>query len=79
MSFSSLSSAAEKILTKLDVAVRRKSVLGQHPWLRKVLLRPYRKLINLHGRGVLMNIAGCLRRRGSAVRVLHLAELLEKT
>ena len=29
--------------------------------------------------GCLMNIAGCLRRRGSAVRVLHLAELLEKT
>jgi L-lactate dehydrogenase complex protein LldE len=29
--------------------------------------------------GCLMNIAGCLRRRGSPVRVLHLAELLEKT
>jgi len=29
--------------------------------------------------GCLMNIAGCLRRRGSAVRVLHLAEVLEKT
>jgi L-lactate dehydrogenase complex protein LldE len=29
--------------------------------------------------GCLMNIAGCLRRRGSAVRALHLAELLEKT
>jgi L-lactate dehydrogenase complex protein LldE len=29
--------------------------------------------------GCLMNIAGCLRRRGAAVRVLHLAELLEKT
>ena len=26
--------------------------------------------------GCLMNIAGCLRRRGSAVRVLHLAEIL---
>jgi L-lactate dehydrogenase complex protein LldE len=29
--------------------------------------------------GCLMNIAGCLRRRGSAVRALHLAEILEKT
>ena len=27
----------------------------------------------------LMNIAGCLRRRGSTVRALHLAEILEKT
>jgi L-lactate dehydrogenase complex protein LldE len=29
--------------------------------------------------GCLMNIAGCLRRRGSGVRVMHLAEVLEKT
>jgi L-lactate dehydrogenase complex protein LldE len=29
--------------------------------------------------GCLMNIAGCLRRRGSAVRALHLAEVLERT
>src|SRR6516165_6203966 len=29
--------------------------------------------------GCLMNIAGCLRRRGSPVRALHLAEILEKT
>jgi L-lactate dehydrogenase complex protein LldE len=29
--------------------------------------------------GCLMNIAGCLRRRGSAVRVLHLAQVLEPT
>jgi L-lactate dehydrogenase complex protein LldE len=29
--------------------------------------------------GCLMNVAGCLRRRGSAVRTLHLAEVLEKT
>ena len=29
--------------------------------------------------GCLMNIAGCLRRRGSRVRALHLAEVLEKT
>jgi L-lactate dehydrogenase complex protein LldE len=29
--------------------------------------------------GCLMNIGGCLRRRGSAVRTLHLAEVLEKT
>ena len=29
--------------------------------------------------GCLMNIAGCLRRRDSKVRVLHLAEILEKT
>jgi L-lactate dehydrogenase complex protein LldE len=29
--------------------------------------------------GCLMNIAGCLRRRGSGVRALHLAEVLEKT
>lgn len=28
--------------------------------------------------GCLMNIAGCLRRRGSAVRALHLAQVLEK-
>jgi L-lactate dehydrogenase complex protein LldE len=29
--------------------------------------------------GCLMNIAGCLRRRGSRIRALHLAEVLEKT
>ena len=29
--------------------------------------------------GCLMNIAGCLRRRGSAVRALHLAQVLEPT
>jgi hypothetical protein len=29
--------------------------------------------------GCLMNIAGCLRRRGSHVRALHLAQVLEKT
>jgi L-lactate dehydrogenase complex protein LldE len=29
--------------------------------------------------GCLINIAGCLRRRGSRVRALHLAEVLEKT
>jgi hypothetical protein len=29
--------------------------------------------------GCLMNIADCLRRRGSAVQALHLAEILEKT
>jgi L-lactate dehydrogenase complex protein LldE len=29
--------------------------------------------------GCLMNIAGCLRRRGSAVRALHLAQVLEAT
>jgi L-lactate dehydrogenase complex protein LldE len=29
--------------------------------------------------GCLMNIAGCLRRRGSRVRALHLAEVLEQT
>jgi L-lactate dehydrogenase complex protein LldE len=29
--------------------------------------------------GCLMNIAGCLRRRGSAVRALHLAQVLENT
>jgi L-lactate dehydrogenase complex protein LldE len=29
--------------------------------------------------GCLMNIAGCLRRRGSKVRAMHLAQVLEKT
>jgi L-lactate dehydrogenase complex protein LldE len=29
--------------------------------------------------GCLMNIAGCLRRRGSKIRAMHLAEVLEKT
>jgi L-lactate dehydrogenase complex protein LldE len=29
--------------------------------------------------GCLMNIAGCLRRRGSKVRAMHLAEVLERT
>ncbi len=29
--------------------------------------------------GCLMNIAGCLRRRGKSIRVLHLAQVLEKT
>jgi L-lactate dehydrogenase complex protein LldE len=29
--------------------------------------------------GCLMNIGGCLRRRGSGVRIMHLAEVLEKT
>ena len=29
--------------------------------------------------GCLMNIGGCLRRRGGRVRTMHLAEVLEKT
>jgi L-lactate dehydrogenase complex protein LldE len=29
--------------------------------------------------GCLMNIGGCLRRRGSKIRFLHLAEILERT
>lgn len=29
--------------------------------------------------GCLMNIGGCLRRRGGGVRTMHLAEVLEKT
>ena len=29
--------------------------------------------------GCLMNIGGCLRRRGGKVRTMHLAEVLEKT
>ena len=29
--------------------------------------------------GCLMNIAGCLRRQGSTVKAMHLAEVLEKT
>ncbi len=29
--------------------------------------------------GCLMNIAGCLRRRGSKIRALHLAQVLENT
>ena len=29
--------------------------------------------------GCLMNIGGCLHRRGGAVRTMHLAEVLEKT
>ena len=29
--------------------------------------------------GCLMNIAGCLRRRGSKVRAMHLAEILDQT
>jgi L-lactate dehydrogenase complex protein LldE len=29
--------------------------------------------------GCLMNVAGCLRRRGSKVKTMHLAEILEKT
>ena len=29
--------------------------------------------------GCLLNIAGCLRRRGSKVQSLHLAEVLERT
>src|SRR5437762_2463516 len=53
MPFSNL---AEKILHGMDVAVRRKARLGNFPWLRKRLLGPYRKLLNLHGRGVLMTI-----------------------
>ena len=55
-----MSGFAERFIHRLDVAVRRQSRFGQHPWLRKVLLRPYRKLINFHGRGVLMSIGGCI-------------------
>jgi L-lactate dehydrogenase complex protein LldE len=29
--------------------------------------------------GCLMNVGGCLRRRGSSIRALHLAQVLEKT
>jgi FkbM family methyltransferase len=55
-----VASFAENVIHRLDVAVRRKSQFGQHAWLRKILLRPYRKLINFHGHGVLMNIGGCI-------------------
>lgn len=60
MSSGRIAGVVEKLILKLDVAVRRKSRLGEHPWLRKLLLGPYRWFINLHGRGVLMNIAGCI-------------------
>jgi L-lactate dehydrogenase complex protein LldE len=37
------------------------------------------KMVVATDAGCLMNIAGCLRRRGSLVRAVHLAEVLEKT
>lgn len=55
-----IAGVVEKLILKLDVAVRRKSRLGEHPRLRKLLLGPYRWFLNLHGRGVMMNIAGCI-------------------
>jgi FkbM family methyltransferase len=58
------SNIIEGALHKLDVTVRRKLRLGQHfPKLRGWLLEPYRKFINLHGHGVLMNIGGCVSAR----------------
>ena len=60
MSSGPIAGVVEKLILKVDVAVRRQSRLGQHPWLRKLLLGPYRWFLNLHGRGVLMNIAGCI-------------------
>ena len=60
MSSGRIAGVVEKLILKLDVAVRRKSRLGEHPRLRKLLLGPYRWFLNLHGRGVLMNIAGCI-------------------
>jgi FkbM family methyltransferase len=55
-----MSTIAERIVHRLDIVVRRQSRFGKLPWLRKLLLRPYRKLINFHGHGVLMNIGGCI-------------------
>src|SRR5215469_5358818 len=60
MSVPLFSDLADRVLHQLDVAVRRRSRLGQWPWLRSVLLGPYRKLIGLNRRGVLMNIGGCI-------------------
>jgi FkbM family methyltransferase len=60
MASRSLSNIAERILHQLDVALRRHTRLGQLPGLRRILLKPYRKLIDFHGRGVLMNIGGCI-------------------
>ncbi len=77
MPFKSLANVAENILTKLDVAVRRKSSLGQHRWLRKALLGPYRKLINLHGRGVQMNISGCIPARMPPANAWKIIEAYE--
>jgi FkbM family methyltransferase len=55
-----LSSWTDRVFHLVDVALRRKLRLGQIKWLRSILLKPYRKLINCHGRGVLMNIGGCV-------------------
>lgn len=60
MSSGRIAGVVEKLILKVDVAVRRRSRLGEHPRLRKLLLGPYRWFLNLHGRGVLMNIAGCI-------------------
>jgi L-lactate dehydrogenase complex protein LldE len=59
----------------------------RYPEISGAMVRDKAEFIEKTGAGVvvatdagcLMNIAGCLRRRGSAVRAMHLAEVLEKT
>jgi FkbM family methyltransferase len=70
-------SLAERLVHRLDVAIRRRSRFGEHRWLRRILLRPYRRLINFHGRGVLMNIGGCIPARMPAEYAWKVLELYE--
>ena len=77
MASGSLSNLAEKVLHRLDVVLRRNTRLGQFPGLRKILLKPYRKLMDFHGRGILMNIGGCIPARMPAEYAWKTVEVYE--
>ena len=54
---------AQRIAEKFDDAVRHRSVFGRNEWLRNLLRKPYHRLINLHGRGITVNLGGCVSAR----------------
>ena len=61
MSESKGANGLERFIDIVDDLLRHKSVLGRHEWLRNYLRRPYHKLINIHGKGITVNIGGCVR------------------
>lgn len=49
-----------RVAEGVDNLIRHRSLLGRHQWLRDLLREPYYRLINLHGRGLRLNLGGCV-------------------
>ena len=50
----------QKCMDRLDDALRHRSLLGEHRWLRDRLRKPYHWLLNLHGGGITINLGRCV-------------------